>query len=97
MYLWLVTVRAADGETDRVRALLRDRLLPLLRAQPGCGESRLAACVHCAGEQTYLATWPSEAAVAAFEASPSYLAVVEALAPHLRVPPKRELWALLDG
>ncbi len=97
MYQWLVTVRAADGETDRVRSLLQGEMLPLLRAQPDCGEPRLAACIHCAGEHTYLATWPSEEAVVAFEHDGPYLALLERLAPHLRVPSKRELWAVLDA
>lgn len=96
-YQWLVTVRAAEGETDRVRSLLQGELLPLLRALPDCGEPRLAACIHCAGEHTYLATWPSEEAVIAFEGSGPYLALLERLTPRLRVPPKRELWAVLDG
>ncbi len=95
MYQWLVTVRAADGENDRVRAVLRERLLPLLQAQEGCAEPRLAACVNCAGEHTYLATWSSLAAVEALEGSAAYRAVLENLTPLLRVPPKRELWDVL--
>ena len=96
-FQWLVTVRASEGETERVQSLLQEDMLPLLRAQEECGEPRLAACIHCAGEHTYLATWPSEEAVVAFEGSAPYRSLMERLMPGLRTPPKRELWALLDG
>ena len=96
-FQWLVTVRAAEGETDRVQSLLQEDMLPLLRAQEHGGEPRLAACIHCAGEHTYLATWLGEETVVAFENSASYRALLERLAPRLRVPPKRELWVLLNG
>ena len=93
MFLWLVTVRAAEGRSPAVRRLLDGRLLPLLRALPSCSGPILAACTNCAGEHTYLAFWSSRSAVEAFETPPDYQAFVNALAPLLRVPPKRELWA----
>jgi len=95
MFRWLVTVRAADDRSDAVRQLLESTMVPLLRQQPACSEPELAACIHCAGEHTYLARWPSEEAVIAFEASPEYQTVGQQLAPLLRVPPKRELWRVV--
>ena len=96
MYLWLVTVRAADHHhSHAIHALLRDHLLPLLRAQPAARRPQLAACVNCAGESTYLATWPDTHTVEAFEASPTYRALLDELTPLLRLPPKRELWEIL--
>ena len=96
MYIWLVTVRAADGEHERVRSLLLAQVLPLLESTQACQEPRLAACIHCAGEHTYLGYWPDEPAVLAFEASLPYQALQQRLAPLLRVPPKRELWEVLS-
>lgn len=75
-----------------MRRLLDGRLLPLLRAQPSYSGPILPACTKCAGEHTYLAFWSSHSAVEAFETRPDYQAFVNALAPLLRVPPKRELW-----
>ena len=97
MFRWLVTVRAADGRSDDLRSELRSSMLPLLRRQDGCAQPELAACIHCAGEHTYLAHWPSEEAVVDFEQSAEYRAAVEGLAPLLRVPPKRELWEVLPA
>ena len=67
----------------------------MLRAEPEPSHVALAACVNCAGEFTFMADWPSEDAVVAFEAGPAYRAVLVSLEPHLRVAPKRELWRLL--
>jgi len=95
MFVWLVTVRAADDRSAAVRQLLESAMVPLLRHQPDCSGPELAACIHCAGEHTYVAHWPSEEVVAAFEASPAYNSLTQELAPWLRVPPKRELWEVL--
>lgn len=95
MYRWLVTVRAADGCCDRLRDQLVSSVMPLLREHDRCIEPELAACIHCPGEHTYLAHWPSEDAVTAFEQHAQYQAALEAMAPLLRVPPKRELWEVL--
>ena len=97
MFRWLVTVRAADGRSPEVRQLLEATLVPLLRDQSVCANPELAACIHCAGEHTYLAQWPSEDAVVQFEHSPAYQAALDALAPLLRIPPKRELWEVLTA
>lgn len=96
MYLWLVTLRAADHRhSHAMHALLRDHLLPLLHAQPAAQRSQLAACVNCAGESTYLAHWPDTHALEAFEASPRYRTLLDEVTPLLRMPPKRELWEIL--
>lgn len=95
MVIWLVTVRAAEGRSPEVREVLERRMLPLLHARPGCDLAALAACINCAGEHTYLAYWADRGAVEAFEAEPTYRAVLDDLAPLLRVPPRRELWAIL--
>ena len=86
---------ANQGQATEVRALLQDRLLPLVRAQPSADHPQLATCVNCTGEFTYLACWPHAHSVEAFEASPGYQALLEALTPLLGVPPKRELWKIL--
>jgi hypothetical protein len=78
-----------------VRALLQDRVLPLVLAQQAAEHTQLAACVNCTGEFTYLACWPDPAAVEALEAYPSYQALLDELTPLLGVPPKRELWEIL--
>lgn len=96
MFVWLVTVRAAEGRSLAVHALLVERLIPLLRAQPGCAGPTLAACVNCVGEYTYLAYWDSRGAVEAFEANPNYQAVVDELKSMVRRPLERELWAVLS-
>jgi quinol monooxygenase YgiN len=93
MFLWLVTVRAAEGRTPAVRRLLDGRLLPLLRAQPGCSRPTLAARTNCAGEHSCLAFWSSRSAIEDFEAHPAYQTLMDELALLLRVPPKRALWA----
>lgn len=95
MFLWLVAVRAAEGRSPAVRRLLDGRLLPLLRAQPGCSRPILAACTNCVGEHTYLAFWSSRSVVVAVETPADYQAFVNALAPLLRVPPTRGLWEFL--
>ena len=95
MMIWLVTVRAAEGRSERVRALLQSELLPLLRATPDCRDPQLAACVNCAGEHTYLAFWPERSAVERLEADPTYRATLDRLSGYLPVPPKRELWEIL--
>ncbi len=97
MFVWLVTVRAADGGSLVVTELLRERLLPVLRSQPACVGPTLARCVNCAGESTFLAYWNDRAALEAFEDSPAYRALLRELTPHLRLPPKRELWEVLAG
>lgn len=97
MFRWLVTVRAADGSSDAVRHLLESTMVPLLRGEPECAGPELAACIHCAGEHTYLAQWSSEEAVLRFERSSAYGHTLEVLGPLLRVPPKRELWEVLAG
>lgn len=98
MYLWLVTVRAADHRhATAVRALLHDHLLPLLRGQPAADCPQLAACVNCTGESTYLARWPDTRTVEAFEASPTHRALLDRLGPVLWVPPQREPWEILPS
>lgn len=95
MYRWLVTLRAAGRCSDMLGRQLKSCVLPLLRRQDDCVEPELAACIHCVGEHTYLARWPSEKAVVEFEHGSDYQAALETLAPLLLVPPKRELWAIL--
>jgi hypothetical protein len=97
MYQWLVTVRAADGQFSTVRQALTVDLYPLLRTREGCSDPRVTACMHCAGEHTYLATWASRETLEAFEASAGYRTSLDGLAPRLRVPPKRECWEILAG
>ncbi len=95
MFVWLVTVRAAEGQAPRVAAVLRDRLLPLLREQAACRRPTLVRRVNCAGEHTCLPFWASRVAVETFERTPTYRALLDALAPRLRVLPKRELWEVV--
>lgn len=95
MFAWLVTLRGAEGTGTTIEDLLTERLLPLLRSQRGCTAPAAARCVNCAGEVTYMATWTDRERLEAFEASDAYKAIAGALAPHLRVPAKRELWEML--
>ncbi len=95
--LWLVTLRAADGHSEDVVGIVRDRLLPLLSAAPGCSDALLATCVHCSGEFTYLAQWSDRAAVERFECDHRYVSLASEIALLLRVPPKRELWEVISG
>lgn len=95
MVIWLVTVRAAEDHSAAVGGSLKDRLLPLLHAHPSCNAPTIARCVNCAGEYTYLAYWDDSDTVLSFEATPAYQAVLDDLAPLLRVRPKRELWEVL--
>jgi hypothetical protein len=96
MYLWLVTLRAADHHhSHAIQALLRDHLLPLLYAHPAAQRPQLATCINCAGESTYLAHWPDIHTVEAFEASSNYRALLDELTSLLRMPPKRELWKIV--
>lgn len=94
--IWLVTVRATDGNSHVVDALLVEQIMPLLRASPGCTGAALARCVNCVGERTYLAYWTDLGAVEALEVDPEYRRVVDELAAVLGVPPKRELWEVMS-
>lgn len=95
MFAWLVTVRAADASVPAVYTLLRERLLPMLRAQAECTAPAVARCVNCGGEFTYMAPWAERHTLEAFEASADYAELVSELGSRLRLPAKRELWELL--
>lgn len=93
---WQVTVRATADDVDEVRSILLKRLLPLLAIEPDCRNPRVAACVNCAGEFTYLADWRTRGATERFEQTPTYRAIAATLGPRLRAPAKRELWEILE-
>ena len=93
---WQVTVRAAEAGVEPVRSILLTRLLPLLAVEADCRNPRVAACVNCAGEFTYLAEWPARAAIERFEQSAAYSTIAAALRPHLSTSVKRELWKILE-
>ena len=95
MFVWLVTVRAAEGCSPQLGQILTERMLPLLQGQDGCSAPAVAACVNCAGEHTYLAYWTDRASVERFETTPAYRAPADDLAPLVRVPLKCELWQVL--
>ena len=90
-----MTVRAVPESVLAVHQLLSERLVPLLRRQRACSAPTLTRCVNCTGEFTFLANWPDRATLEAFEASGSYQELLDALGPHLRVSPKRELWEVI--
>ena len=98
-HLWLVTVRAKDDEVSegRVRQIISEKIMPLVKSNPDTLDSRLAKCINCKGEYTGLASWKGDAeGLQSFEKSLLYAQAISELSEYLRMPPKRDLWEIVD-